>query len=527
MDMQTTISRVTVFRDGARVVRTGKATLDKGPQKVVISDITEFAQEDSFRVKGSGPGALASIDVSYKERIFKPKKEIEKLKKELEALQKEYEAVSDELEIHTARLTNVDQMVKEFSDHFGMVYAADEGDITQLTEIDEASSKLNKETTKKIRDLREKLKEIQEQITVIRGNIGDIESDRRIENYFEVEVSLEMKEKGEIVLETTYQCNGAGWTPNYDVDLVPKKANLRRIAMVKNQTREDWDKVNLVVSTATAKPVEAIEASPYIISVYHPPKPKPAPASGGKRMRKAAKRMDRVAAIASEPARPPAPEPEPMIEEFADASEGASGITYYELPKPVSIPSDDERHPVTLTEETLDSRSIHYWYADGMAEVVAQDEVTNGDNVILPGKVKVYADGDYIGETSIDLISPREEFKIGTRTAYDVKATKKLVDKQMEKAGITRGKLKRGYKYRLEIENFSKQEITIEIRDRVPHSLNPAIEVKVDWEQLELESKDLGVMKWEEMIESGEKHQIEYQYEVEWEKDVTISPPLP
>ncbi|TXT54220.1 MAG: hypothetical protein BAJATHORv1_80027 [Candidatus Thorarchaeota archaeon] len=526
MEMQTTITQVTVFRDGARVIRTGKATLEKGPQKVVISNITDLAQEDSFRVKGSGPASLASIDVSRKERIFKPKEEVEKLKKKLDDLQKEYETVSDELEIHTARLTNMDQMVKEFSEHFGMVYAANEADISQLTELDSTSLEINKETTKKIRELREKLKDIQEQITIIRGNIGSIESDRRTEVYYEVEVSLEMVEKGDVVLETTYQCNGTGWTPNYDVDLLPGEANLRRIAMIRNRTREDWEKVNLVVSTATARPVEAIEASPYIISVYHPPKPRHAPKIARERGG-GGRKMKAVASMPSAPPPAPAPEPEPMEEEFAESSEGASGITYYELPKPVTIPYDEERHPVTLTEEKLESRSLHYWYTDGMAEVVAQDEVTNGDNVILPGKVKVYADGDYIGETSINLISPREEFKIGTRTAYDVKATKKMVDKDMEKAGITRGKLRRGYKYRLEIENFSKQQITIEIRDRIPHSLNPAIEVKIDWDKLSVESKDLGVMKWEIEIESGEKREIEYSYEVEWEKDVVITPPLP
>ncbi|MDF1540515.1 MAG: DUF4139 domain-containing protein, partial [Candidatus Thorarchaeota archaeon] len=180
-----------------------------------------------------------------------------------------------------------------------------------------------------------------------------------------------------------------------------------------------------------------------------------------------------------------------------------------------------------LTEEDLESKTVHYWYPDGMAEVVAQDEVTNGDNVILPGNMKVYAEGDYIGETSIAQISPREEFKIGTRVAYDVKAQKQLVEKDIEKAGLTRGKRRRYYKYRLEIESFSKRPVEIEVVDRIPQSNSTSIEVKLDLEKIGVMKHELGVIKWTKNIDIGQKTEIVYEYEVLWEKDVTISPPLP
>jgi uncharacterized protein (TIGR02231 family) len=162
-----------------------------------------------------------------------------------------------------------------------------------------------------------------------------------------------------------------------------------------------------------------------------------------------------------------------------------------------------------------------------MAEVVAQDEVTNGDNVILPGEVKVYAGGDYIGETSLAQISPREKFKIGTRIAFDVKAEKKLVHREVEKAGVMSGKLKRAYKYRLEVQSFSSRPIEIDIFDRIPHSLNPSIEVKSDWERSLAKSQNLGVVEWHKTIQTNQKTAIDYEYEVTWEKGITVHPPLP
>ncbi|MFW9912632.1 MAG: DUF4139 domain-containing protein, partial [Candidatus Thorarchaeota archaeon] len=331
-------------------------------------------------------------------------------------------------------------------------------------------------------------------------------------------------------LDVTYQVSGANWNPSYDVDLHPGKAKVRRMALVANQTREDWEKVDLIVSTAIARPVEAVEGSPLIITAYDPEmlrrrRDERRRVSSSIAMKKE-KAMPRPMAAAPSAAPPPAPPPE-IEEEFAEASEAVSGISVYELPKPVSVPSDNERHPVTLIEEDFDSKTIHYWYADGMAEVVAQDEITNGDTVLLPGDAKVYAEGDYIGETSIGLMSPREKFKLGTRTAYDVKAKKNLIDREVEKAGITRGKLRRAYKYRLEIESYSKRLVKMEIFDRIPHSLNPSIEVKVDWNRFNMKKQELGVVEWNIDLEPKEKRNIEYDYEVEWERNVTIRPPLP
>jgi uncharacterized protein (TIGR02231 family) len=516
-----------VFRDGARVTRIGKKKLSAGPQKVTISGITSLARDDSFRVKGKGPAALSTIDVRSIDTVYEPSEDLKPLHDELEALEKKEITLTDEIEIYRTKLANIENMVNQFTGVFGTIFAANEAKISQLTEMDKTATERAEETQDKIRSLEDELEEVETQMTVVRNNIGRVQSQKRTETTYDVEVSLEVAQEAEVELEITYQCHGAQWTPSYDVDLLQGKAKLRRIAMVRNRTKEDWNKVSMVISTATARPVEAIEGAPFWISVYHPPRPK-----------KGRRRDMKFKKMAAKPsAAPPSapggglgamPEEKPMmIEEFAEASETASGISVYELPKPMTIPYDNEKHPVTLTEDDLDSKTIHYWYPDGMAEVVAQDEVTNGDSVILSGSMKVYAEGDYIGETSIGQVSPREEFKLGTRTAYDVKAQKHLVEKDIEKAGITRGKRRRYYKYRLEIESFSKRPIEIEIVDRVPHSNSTSIEVKLESEKLGIEKIELGVLKWTKNIDVGQKVEIVYDYEVLWEKDITISPPLP
>jgi uncharacterized protein (TIGR02231 family) len=521
--LQTKIARVTIFRDGARVSRIGKIHLVKGPQRVSINKITDFAQADSFRVKGKGPAKLSSIDVQQVSEVFEPTKDMRPLHEELKELQKQHAEIQDEIEFHNARLINLENMASEFSNHFGMVYAANEGEISQLTEMDKKFTKLMLDTRKTIRNLEDGLQEITKKIEILRSNIGRISSERRTEITHTVEVTLEVSEESDIELEITYQTKNAQWHPTYDVDLYPGNTKLRRMAILFNQTKEDWTNVSLIVSTATARPVEAVEATPYYVDAYNPAEERER--IDARRMKKE-KAMPAGVPMAARAIAPPAPPPE-IEEEYAEPSESASGTAIYELPKPVTIPFDNEKHPITLIEEELSSETIHYWYAEGMAEVVAQDKVTNGDNVILPGKIKVYAEGDYIGETSTTQISPRESFKIGTRIAHYVKAEKKLVHREVEKAGVMRGKLRRSYKYRLEIQSFSKNNIEIGIFDRIPHSLNPSIEVKGDWEKASAKEENLGVVEWHKKIEPTQKVTIEYEYEVSWEKGIIIHPPLP
>jgi len=524
-EVKAKITNVTIFRDGARVTRTGKVTLAKGPQKAEIYGITEYASADSFRVKGKGPAKLSSIDIQTTTEVFEPSEDVKPLYDELEELQKKLDEIQDDLDFHNGRLVNLNSMVSEFSNYYGQVYAANEGEIGQLTEMDKTASKMYLDTKKAIHTLEDECEEISKQIEVIRNNLNKIGAKRRTESFNNVEVSLELSEDSEVEIEVTYQVYNARWNPIYDVDLLAGKAKLRRMALLYNQTKEDWNNVDLIVSTATARPVEAIEATPYYIGVYDPSIERARRRESDKR-KKSGRSMPMAAPKAMKSMAPPAPPPE-MIEEFAEATETVSGIAVYELPKKVTIPSDNEKHPITLIEEELESETIHYWYAEGMSEVVAQDKVTNGGNVILPGKVKVYAEGDYIGETSIAQISPREEFKLGTRTAYDVKAEKKLTHREVEKAGITRGKLRRSYKYKLEIQSFSKRPVEIDVFDRVPHSETTSIEVKAEWEKFDVKEQHLGILEWHKSIQPDEKTIIEYEYEVSWEKGITVHPPLP
>jgi len=524
------ITDVTVFRDGARVTRSGKERLTTGEQTVLVKGISQYAHSDSFRVKGRGAAVLKGIDVKSRTEVFEPKGNIASMREELEELDKERKRITDDIEQQQARLGHLTSIAEQFSTEFGQWYAAGESSIENLDKMDKTMVKMLNDVRKKLRELNEKLEEIDVKIQVIHANIDRVQGQRRTIATKEVQVTLDVKEDSSIELEVTYQLGRAGWSPTYDVDIGDEASDLKRIALVYNQTFEDWKDVGLIVSTASARRVEAVKAAPFYVDALSP-----TVGYGG--------RMDdavRGAPVAAEyydedegldlmkEEEQIVYEPEPEIEEtYATASETLSGTMIYEVPGKVSIPSGDEPQPITLSEESFDSRRLYYWNAYVMPEVVAQDEITNGDSVMLPGTVKVYAAGDFLGETNVGLIAPRETFRLGTRTAYDVKAEKKLAGKDTEKAGFSRGKRRRGYEYRLEIKSFSKKPIQMRVVDRIPHSNSEKIHVEMKPMQIPTKKSELGVLEWEVTMDAEKELAIEYAFEVEWEKDVQIQPPLP
>ncbi|MBY8994065.1 MAG: DUF4139 domain-containing protein, partial [Candidatus Heimdallarchaeota archaeon] len=303
---------------------------------------------------------------------------------------------------------------------------------------------------------------------------------------------------------------------------------LKGIAQVVNRTLEDWKNVEMEISTAVFKPIRVIEPNPFYIDIYDPyARPPPAP--------KASRSMKKMKAGAAAPMGVMAEKEEMMdyapdedlFEPVAEMKESAAGVQSFVIPGKWTIPSDGNTHPVTLTIAELKTDKEFYWAATDALGVIAQDKITNDDEVVLGGNAKVYSEGEFIGETRINRVPPRDEFKLGAREELKIAAKKKLLKRVREKAGLVKGKRAISYEYELEIKNFRKEASQITIKDAIPYSRSERIKIK-DFEANVVPAEDnLGVYTWELKLKPDATTKITYKYEVEWEKDYEITPSLP
>nr|MDO8080056.1 mucoidy inhibitor MuiA family protein [Candidatus Freyarchaeota archaeon] len=516
------IDYITIFRDGARVTRIASTALEPGTHVLSFEVLTPYIDTNSVRVKGKGKGALSNINVYPLWRELLPEGDLVALLARKEELEKQLREIQEEIQFYEGRVKQFSTLVDSFVATFPQFYSAGESGINTLTDLDSLTSEKILELKKTIREKSRKLKEVSDELQIVTNNIQKY-SKSKTEQVYVVDVTIDAAQRSEFKVEITYQTGGAAWAPVYDVNIEGGNAVIRTNAAVGNRTREDWNNVQLTVSTATSKPAVVIEPTPYYIDVYRPRPEKKSAREAGALASAPAGRDEAKAEIMKQAEVEETGAEAELVETFATPEVSLSGIQIYSVPGRVSIPADNANHPIVLTENTFPSERFYYWYSEAGGEVIAQDEITNGEGVLLPGRMKVFASGDYMGESSIGLISPGEKFKLGARFTYDVKVEKKLVAREAEKGGITKGKLRNEYKYLIKLNNYSSDKTKIELADRIPHSLSPEIDVKINSIKPQPDKQELGILRWKLELNPGEETAVSYEYSVEWNRNYTVT----
>ncbi len=517
IECETKIDRVIVFRDGAKVTRIGKIDLKPGQHTVRVGNISKYAEKDSFRVKGKGHARLKSVDAKKVTKTFEPKNEIGELRKELDSLEEEKKGIVDRISTQQERVKYLRDILGHFSSEFGKWHPLKDTPLETLEKSQSFIINALGEAKKKIRDLGYELEDVEAKIHAVNANINRVGAARRTETETMVRILFEAATETSVNLEISYVHKFAQWEPVYDIDLTDEKATVKRIANVLNQSLEDWIDTDLTVSTASMRPVQAIQPQPYYVDVatraYEAAPPRTDKAGFG--MARETSLMD--VSVSDDTLRP----------KYAEASQTLGGIVQYDIPGRLTVLSDVDSSPVTLTKEELSSQLIYFWNAYAMAEPVAQNEVKIGNSMLLPGKARIYEDGDFIGETTMDIVAPGEKIAIGTRVTYDVKCEKILKTKETEKAGLTRGNTRREYRYELKINSYAKRERPIRVVDRIPHSSSEKVDVELKQSDPFPEKQELGVLEWHLEVQPNEEFVLSYSFEVEWEKGLKLRPSLP
>ncbi|MHA1654428.1 MAG: mucoidy inhibitor MuiA family protein [Candidatus Thorarchaeota archaeon] len=521
IELKTKTSEVTVFRDGARVTRTGEIELERGRHDIVIRGLSRTVSYDSVRVNGLGDVTLLNLTLEPESAAATDRDRIQELKEQLRGLERERDQLNDEIKRHKLRESQLVRLAQSTSFALGKRFAHSDAEPETIGAIAEGMRRELTALRKRVRECEVELRRVEDKIKAVEDTLEQLSFEDDVVRRMAVLLRLEVPKKCKLDLGITYQVGRAWWTPRYDVNLTVDAAHVKHIAMVMNQTDEDWTDVILSVSTASARPVEIVEPRPFYITRFVP-RPPPAPSSMTR------KKMRALAAPAPEEAEKAEeqPEAEPMDELSAEVKEEFGGIVTYRVPGTVTIQSEETPKPVTLIERRLDSKRYYFWNAAESEFAVVAEKVTNGDSTLLPGAAKVFADGEYVGESELELIAPHEEFEIGTRTAHDVRVEKKLLAQQTEKAGL-RGKNRRLYEYELTIKNFTDSQISVETMDRIPYSSSEKIRVSLRKTSVEYDKIELGLITWKLEIPPREEKRITYEFEVEWEREVSVTPPLP
>ncbi|MDZ7734718.1 MAG: DUF4139 domain-containing protein [Gammaproteobacteria bacterium] len=305
---------------------------------------------------------------------------------------------------------------------------------------------------------------------------------------------------------------GPVWTPRYEarLDTANGSVMLNRSAHVSQATGEDWNDVNLALSTSQPVYGERPELSPWWIDFA--PEVKPMRKAESARIMQESMMADTVGAAAA-----PAPA-QTVNAEFAATYVVSGRVNVPAGNEPRELPIGSHELKAAIGAETLPQTDPRAW--------LIADTIWDGEGPLPPGSLARFRDGAYIGQGRLDSWAPDEErtLAFGIDPSIEVNF-KPLKDEAGESGWITtKSTLARHYK--LEIINHHSRSLPVTALLRVPVSKNEKIEIEPDYSVEPSETDvddDKGVNAWKFDLEAGAGKTMDFGYQVSYPEGRELS----
>jgi uncharacterized protein (TIGR02231 family) len=518
-ELDAPITGVTVFRDGARVQRSGTVGVEPGLQTVIIGGLPASVDPASVRAAARGADlALLDIEVHHRYRTDPLREQTARLRSEVDRCRDAVQALDDEDTAEQARL--------DFAGHLSSAAAtalaravsfgrASHDDLAQMAghlSADTAGALgRRREISARRRAARRELEAAEQRLEAAEQRAG------RSVAFTEVYATLEAGAATRAEVEMSYHVPGASWRPLYDLALDGGGTlNVSYLAEVTQQTGEDWPAVELVLSTTRRGRHQTLpELDPWYIGRAQPVPRQPLPA---RYMAMAARSGAMPGAVT-----PMAAQVEGAAPLTAEPGESEAGLVY-RVQRPLAVPADGGPHKTMVARFALDAALDHLVVPVMAPEAYLRATVTNTSPLLLlPGPARVFHDARFVGETSLETVAAGEEFELQLGVDDNIRVERQLRRRSTSKAVIG-GTRTIDVAYEITVENHRSDRTRVSVHDHVPVSTDGDIKVRLrETSPDPAEQNDLGELVWELSLDGGQEATIRYRFTVEHPAQVTVS----
>jgi uncharacterized protein (TIGR02231 family) len=546
-ELDAPIRDVTVYSDRALITRQGKLELEAGEHEIRVNNLPQFIQE-SLRAAGSGPQGTRILNVDITTAFYSrpPETELLTLQTELDLLiqkQQLLKARQDALNDRRNWLRALGEQSRDFARGLaqGQMKPQDCADFFSFTS-DQALK-----DAQAAQDLEIQLKQVKQDIEAKKRELtwkqGTGPSDR-----LAALITVELAEAGTFELEISYLIMNASWYPQYDVrvqsgeDEEKGEVELTYIGMVQQKTGENWEHVQLSLSTARPSLASILpELQPWYLSNYQPPIPRRPAMAAMQRAhlsRGVAKKAQSEGADEDEeqfggaenylyaPAMAMPAAPLPVAAEIATTTVEKAGAAFvFRAGRSVDIPSDNSPHKTTIARDGLPC-AFDYVTAPAIEENAhLRATITNTtERVLLAGKTNIFLSGEYVGTSAINQIAPTEELKLFLGIDDNIKVKRELIEKGVDKGNLLQRDVRvTTYAYRITVHNYTALAKKIVVRDHLPVSNHERIKIKIQTIQPTPAERDkLEMLEWRFPLPADKEQKIEYRFTVEYPQDMQV-----
>jgi uncharacterized protein (TIGR02231 family) len=526
------IVAVTVFRDGARVQRSGTVSVEAGLRPVVIGGLPGGVDPASVRVAARGPGlALLDVEVHRRYRTDPLREETARLRAEVDRCRDLVQELDDEDTAEQARLSFLSHLSESAATALARAVSfgrAGHDDLAQMAghlSADTGDSLgRRREISARRRSARRELEAAEQRLEA-----AEMRADHAVA-VTEVSATLEAGATTSAEIEVSYHVRGASWRPLYDLTLEGERLAVSYLAEVWQQSGEDWPAVELILSTTRRGLHQALpELDPWYIGRARPV-PAPYPPMVMRKGLSAARAAggptdDNEGATATVPMAA-APLAAHLTAEPAQSGEPGdlgSGLVY-RVQRPLAVPADGEPYKTMVARFALDAELDHLAVPVLAPEAYARATVTNTSSLLLlPGPARVFHGPQFVGETVLETVAAGEEFELQLGVDDQIRVERQLRRRSTSKAMIG-GTRTIDVGYEITVENHRPGQARISVHDHIPVSSDGDIKVRLREASPDPAGQtDLGELTWDLSLEAGQIATIRHRFTVEHPAQVTVA----
>ena len=577
-----TIQRVTLYRDQALVTRVIEVSAGEPQRELLIGRLPEQVAPDSVFAEGNTTTNVHGVRVTQRTADKADDAARSELTDQLDALHKQQSSIEHQLGLAQKKSLYIDQLMNFSATTSQADLNRGVLDSATLTELSDYAMQQVVELGTAVKDLQDELVDNQEQVVELMRELQLL--NQPSSTRYEVRLLVETTGGAAGSVELSYLVSGCGWSPQYTLRgaIGQETFGLRYNALVEQMSGEDWQNVQLTLSTASPSMSAAGPALiPFRVAVAArsssmgslgngPFGDDPfgndssgedlfgAGQTGSKAVQQQAQSLKaRQQAVVNEYAGKHSDQ-ENMQRDYAlnsvasevqnlelladskqlktlaaDSADEVASQTYL-IEQAVSLDSRREQQLVQILDAQLEGELYHV--ATPLLSSFAYreaDMINNRTEGLLRGPATIFLDDRFVGRAEIPSIASGQHLVVGFGADPQVRTRRELLDKADEVQG---GNRRLTFKYRLVLANFKDRPVHLRLYDRLPLANQTAeISVRPLEFQLPISTDGLylrlqqprGVLRWDVEVPAerfGEQaFDVDYSYSVEFDRNRVLS----
>ncbi len=553
------IEKVTVYRGQALVTRELALQAPAGAVELVVQELPAQVRGDTLYATGSENVSVRAVRYRTRAVSQTPRAEIRKLQEDIEQLQAEARKIENQQRVIAQRSAYLDKLETFSASRTGEEINKGSLDVESVMKLTEFLFKQRAELADKRLELQERTRAVQEQMQLLHRKVSELSSGTT-KTVREAVVFLD-KQAGDATVRLSYVVHGASWSPTYTARCGGRgeRIELEYSAMVQQMSGEDWDGVDLQLSTASPTMVASAPVlTPLWVTLHSDGRQAPQMSgtsyvrtqmANAQALNKAAQaRNFRANNFSDAVANDWGLNRKANEMQILDLQAGNEDIqavrrivrddvlsVSYKLPGRISLPSRRDHQMIQIARLGLDA-DFHYVATPVLTQYVYQQaEMVNSSEIaLLSGPVTTYLDGQFTGTGTIPLVAKGQRFSLGFGTDSQLRVKRQLVDKSEATQG---GNRKLTFTYQFSIHNYKDAPVTVRLLDRLPDPQEADIKVTLGEMSAPLSDEQLyqktlrkaGILMWEVRVgpnaTGADSKTLEYSYSMEFARDMTIAEP--